>query len=194
MIAHATTRVSILRGTSTNEFGDEVDNDVVAASGIPASRNQISHRAKTESSSSERTVRKLTFRVPRGTNIQPGDRLGDERLGDICLVDSVKIENSYGVAMDLIVKATVVDAVEMPGVPVGTDFNPFTGYKVKRVDGPTDTVLVEHNFGYPHHTSVFVDGIQVAADITPLPNEDQPTSTLIEFEDPQVDIVIVVSL
>ncbi len=74
-----TTTVSILRGTTVNDWGDEVDSDTTVATGIPAS---VMERTLTDidpSSGDPRTARAVVGGVPAGTDVRDGDRLRDER-------------------------------------------------------------------------------------------------------------------
>jgi hypothetical protein len=94
----ATTTVSVLRGTSTDEFNDEVDNDTIAASGIPASIMEQTRRVFTQDSQQPRIIRYITGRVPSTTLVEVGDRVRDE-------------------ATDLVY---AIDAMSQPGSPVHT--------------------------------------------------------------------------
>lgn len=89
MYAHPTTTVSVLRGSTTDDFGDAVAADTVAASGIPAS---ILEQRRTVFVREENRVQQVLYatgRVPGDTDVRPDDRLRDEVSGDTYRVDSV---------------------------------------------------------------------------------------------------------
>lgn len=85
----ATTTVAVLRGTSTNSYGDEVDNGTVAASGIPASIIEQTRFTQDPSSGTPRVIRYVTGRLYNGTDVRAGDQIRDERDSTIYIVDSV---------------------------------------------------------------------------------------------------------
>jgi hypothetical protein len=86
---NATTTITVLRGTETNGYGDEVDNATVAASGIPASIIEQTRFTEDPTSDSGRTVRYVVGRLYHGTDVRPGDRVRDEGDSTIYIVDSV---------------------------------------------------------------------------------------------------------
>ncbi len=87
MNAVATTTVAILRGTSTDDYGDEVDGSTVVASGIPAAIQEQRQTVTTADDPQPRVVRIYTGRVNAGTDIQTGDRIKDETTNAIYIVD-----------------------------------------------------------------------------------------------------------
>lgn len=89
MYAHATTTVSVLRGSTTDAFGDAVAADAVTASGVPASI--LEQRRRTYVAAENRVQQVLYYigRVPGDTDIQLQDRVRDEATGDVYRVDSV---------------------------------------------------------------------------------------------------------
>ncbi|GGW98719.1 hypothetical protein [Streptomyces chartreusis] len=89
MQAIATTKVTILRGTEEDEFGDERDTDTPIATGIPASLVEQTRRVSGRENPTPRTVRYAVARVPAGTDITDNDRVLDERTGDKYIVDAV---------------------------------------------------------------------------------------------------------
>ena len=86
---NATTRVSILRGTTENEYGDPVDNDTPAATGVPASIVEQSREVTDPTTGTPRVVRFLVGRFYPGTDLQPGDRVKDEQDGTVFIVDVI---------------------------------------------------------------------------------------------------------
>jgi hypothetical protein len=89
MQAVATTKVSILRGTTTDAYGDEADVDTPVYTGIPASLVEQSRRVTTRDDPSPRIVRYAVARVPADTDVTDQDRLLDERTGAKYIVDAV---------------------------------------------------------------------------------------------------------
>jgi hypothetical protein len=85
----ATTTITVLRGTSTNGYGDEVDNGTVAASGIPASLIEQTRFTDDPSSDRPRVIRFVIGRVYHGTDVRAGDQIRDEGDATIYIVDSV---------------------------------------------------------------------------------------------------------
>jgi hypothetical protein len=88
MQAVATTRVSILRGTTTDAYGDEQDTDTPIATGIPASLTEQTRRVTTRDDPTPRIVRYAIARVPAATDVTDQDRLKDERTGAIYIVEA----------------------------------------------------------------------------------------------------------
>jgi hypothetical protein len=86
---NATTTVAILRGTSTNAYGDEQDNETVAATGVVASIVEQTRYTEDPSSDRPRVVRYCIGRMYNGTDIRPGDRVRDEGDSTVYIVDSV---------------------------------------------------------------------------------------------------------
>lgn len=101
MLARATTTLSVLRGTSTDGYGDEVDTDTIAATGIPASLVEQTRRVTSRDDPTPRIVRYTVGRVTAGTDITDQDRIRDERTGDTYIVDAVSAMTSAAVAADL---------------------------------------------------------------------------------------------
>lgn len=101
MQAIATTRVAILRGTSTDEYSDEVDNDTVAASGIPASLTEQTRRVTTRDDPTPRIVRYTVARLPAGTDIRDQDRLRDQTTGATYIVDTTSTMTNPALAVDI---------------------------------------------------------------------------------------------
>jgi hypothetical protein len=88
MQAIATTRVSILRGTTTDAYGDEQDTDTTVHTGIPASLVEQSRRVTTRDDPTPRIVRYAVARVPANTDITDQDRVRDERTGAVYIVEA----------------------------------------------------------------------------------------------------------
>ena len=86
MIARANTTVAILRGTTTNAYGDTVDVDTAVATGIQASILERNRRTYLAAEAAYRVIRTYTGRVTAGTDVRKGDRLRDEGNSQVYLV------------------------------------------------------------------------------------------------------------
>jgi Mg-chelatase subunit ChlD len=89
MQAIATTTIAILRGTTTDAYGDERDTDTPVAAGVPASLTEQSRRVTTRDDPTPRIVRYAVARVPARTDVTDQDRVRDERTGAVYIVDAV---------------------------------------------------------------------------------------------------------
>ena len=89
MQAIATTKVTILRGTDTDEFGDERDTSTPIATDIPASVIEQTRRVSGRENATPRIVRYAVARVPARTDITEDDRVLDQRTGAKYIVDAV---------------------------------------------------------------------------------------------------------
>jgi hypothetical protein len=87
----ATTKVSILRGTDTNEFEDEVDdnNVIPAASGVVAAIAERTRRVYLPSEGATRVVRTYSGQIGHEVDIRKGDRLRDENTSVVYLVEEI---------------------------------------------------------------------------------------------------------
>jgi len=97
----ATTRVAVLRGVSTDPFGDEIDADTAVATGIPASLVEMTRMSTTPDDPTPRVVRYTVGRLPSGTDITETDRLRDEVTGRTYIVQSVSRPTGIGIQPDL---------------------------------------------------------------------------------------------
>ncbi|MEU9819210.1 hypothetical protein ACIGG9_16035 [Pseudonocardia alni] len=79
MYAVATCRGSILRGTTTDAYGDESDVATVVATGVLACLREVSSRIFDHATQTPRQVRRTTAQVPSATDIRVGDRFRDDR-------------------------------------------------------------------------------------------------------------------
>lgn len=71
-----------MRGTTYNEWGDEIDDDTVVASAIRVSIIEQTVDAKTEITSVPHSYRFAKMRCTYGTDIRQNDRLLDENTGE----------------------------------------------------------------------------------------------------------------
>lgn len=100
MQAIATTTLAILRGTDTDDYGDEKDTDTPHATGIPASLVEQSRRVTTRDDPTPRIVRYAVARVPASTDITDQDRVRDERTSAIYIVEAVSSMDNPVFAVD----------------------------------------------------------------------------------------------
>lgn len=98
---NATTTATILRGTTTNGYGDEQDNDTVAASGIPCSIIEQTRFTQDKSTDTPRVVRYVTGRMYHGTDVRAGDRIRNERDSVVYIVDSVTSPEHAAIQPDI---------------------------------------------------------------------------------------------
>lgn len=90
MNGRATTRVSIYRGSTTDEYADDVDdNSAPIASGVLASIVEQSRRVFLPVENRMTVVMNATGRVKSGTDITEGDRVKDEKTDRFYYVEGV---------------------------------------------------------------------------------------------------------
>lgn len=89
MIATPTTTVTILGGSSQSDYGDVLDSDEPAGSGIPASIIEGRQVVGTEADDQARIIRYYTGRLPNGTVVDDSNRLRDEQTGETYVIDNV---------------------------------------------------------------------------------------------------------
>lgn len=89
MIAVPTTTVTILGGSGESDYGDVLDSDEPAATGIPASIVEGRQVVATESDPQARVIRYYTGRLPAGTVVDDSNRLRDEVTGETYVIDNV---------------------------------------------------------------------------------------------------------
>lgn len=89
----ATTRAALLRGSSTDGLGDEVDANTTPVAGFEDFPISIIERDGTEfdqASSTWRSIRKLIGRVSASVPVNEGDRIKDLRDGKIYALDNFR--------------------------------------------------------------------------------------------------------
>ena len=89
MNARANTRVSILRGSSTNVQGDEVDGTAAVHTGIPASLIEQTRRTYLPAEGAHRVIRSVSCRLTHGTDVLKGDRIRDEMTNVVYIVEEL---------------------------------------------------------------------------------------------------------
>lgn len=101
MLAVATTTLSVLRGTTTDAYGDEQDTSTVVQTGVRAALTEQARRVTTRDDPTPRIVRYAVGRVTAGTDITDQDRVRDERTGAVYIVEAVSSMANPAVAADI---------------------------------------------------------------------------------------------
>lgn len=101
--------ISVLRGTSTSEFGDSLDNGTVAASGIPAAIVVRSRTIFDPSTQSARIVQQLIGTVGSAVDITDTDQIRDDTHGVTYSVEAVTQPLGIGLTPDLELELRRVD-------------------------------------------------------------------------------------
>lgn len=90
MVAEAAnTTVSILRGESTNEYGDLVDLTEAVYTGVPAILVEDSRQTQDPSTPTPRTIRASELHVPEWVGLLNSDRITDESTGNTYMIIEV---------------------------------------------------------------------------------------------------------
>lgn len=90
----ANTTVTVYRGTTTSDLGDEEDADTPIAIEVPLWIKEMSKTVVRGDGQTPQIVRWYTGRATSGANIQAHDRLLDEKTGRRYLVDSTSPDDS----------------------------------------------------------------------------------------------------
>jgi hypothetical protein len=101
VIAIPTTTVTILGGNTESDYGDVLDSDEPAGSGIPASIIEGRQVVATESDAQARIIRYYTGRLPAGTVVSDTNRLKDERTDEIYVIDNVTVPHNPIIPQDV---------------------------------------------------------------------------------------------
>lgn len=88
----ATTRAALLRGTTTDDLGDEVDTTTIVPGfeDFPVSIIEKDATEFDQASNAWRSVQKLIGRVPANVPVDEGDRIKDLRDGKIYALDNFR--------------------------------------------------------------------------------------------------------
>ena len=90
MVMEATnTTVSILRGETTDEYGDLLDSNDVAYTGVPAILVETGRQTSDPSNPNPRTVRSTMLTVPEWIGLLNSDRIRDDTNGNVYMVIEV---------------------------------------------------------------------------------------------------------
>jgi hypothetical protein len=108
-----TTWVTVLRGTATDTFGDQLDSASEAGGDtltrVRASLIERTRSITTPNSATPRVVRYATARLPVGTSVTEEDRLRDERTGRIYAITAVTQLAAVGFTPELRLDLTLVN-------------------------------------------------------------------------------------
>lgn len=109
----ATTWVTVIRGTETDEFGDLSDTAQEAGTDdqtrIPASLIEATRTVFDPASGTPRVVRYTVGRIKAGVDITEDDRLRDERTGRVYAVTAVTQPAAIGFTPDLRLDLTLIN-------------------------------------------------------------------------------------
>lgn len=84
-----TTTITVLRGSTTDSYGDDVDGTDSVYSKVPAAIGEQSPIIEITPDGTPRTIRRFRTRIPAYVQLQDEDRIKDERTGDIYIIDSI---------------------------------------------------------------------------------------------------------
>lgn len=87
----ATTRVAILRGETTDAFGDPIESDTQVAHGVPASILETGSNARRPVEGRTDNVRAYTMRVHPNVVVRRDDRVRDLSTNVVYTVDEVVV-------------------------------------------------------------------------------------------------------
>lgn len=111
MYAVASCLASILRGTTIDADGDEVDTDTAIATGVPALITEKSRTVYDPSTQERRIIRVSRGAVQSDTDIRDNDRLRDDTNGITYMVQSVTQAGGAGFTNDLVLELKRVTGV-----------------------------------------------------------------------------------
>lgn len=107
----ANTSCTIYRGTTSNQFGDQVDSNTPFMEHLPATLVETGRRTQDPSTPTPRTVREVLLHLPFWTGANEGDRILDERTGDVYMVITVtRPPTIIGAPVDLLLNLKRVTA------------------------------------------------------------------------------------
>jgi hypothetical protein len=79
---------TVLRGTTTNQFGDVIDDNQPLVTGLPIFLAETGHTTQDPSSPTPRTIREIVAQVPQYVGVTLADRIVDESTGDVYIIIS----------------------------------------------------------------------------------------------------------
>jgi hypothetical protein len=104
----ANTTITILRGEGTDAWGDDAEADRPVATGLPAAKMETNRQTERKDTDTPRNVRTYQWRVWRRVDIRDGDRIRDEKDGQVHLVDSVVKPTIVVAAAPIRIKARLI--------------------------------------------------------------------------------------
>lgn len=104
MMELANTRLTIMRGTAANAYGDESDVGTPLYMGVPAAVNESSKTVFDPATQQPRTIRTSTAVVPGWTDVLLSDTLFDENSGSYYMVQDIARQptGATGISPDLL--------------------------------------------------------------------------------------------
>jgi hypothetical protein len=107
----ANTQITVLRGTTVNAFGDEVDSNTPFITDLPATLIETGKTVQDPSTPTPRTIRQISCWVPLWAGVLDTDRIRDQRTGDVYIVISVtKPPTIIGAPVDLVLSLKRISA------------------------------------------------------------------------------------
>ena len=85
----ANTTATVFRGTTSNQFGDEIDSNVPLITNLPVTLIETGKSVQDPSTPTPRTIRQITCIVPEWAGVLNTDRIMDERTQDVYIIISV---------------------------------------------------------------------------------------------------------
>lgn len=95
MIGAANTRASILRGTETDSYGDEVDSNVVVYTDVPMSIIERNRRVYLPAEGATRVIRSYSAQCGYEVDLRKDDRIRDQGTGIVYQV--IEISDPTGI-------------------------------------------------------------------------------------------------
>ncbi|MGH3205108.1 MAG: hypothetical protein ACRDP5_24120 [Streptosporangiaceae bacterium] len=89
MLEICNTTISVLRGTTTDAYGDPADAATPALTGVPAFIGETGRKVEDPGTPTPRTIRQVTGRVPAWAGVKNTDQILDESTGDTYMVMAV---------------------------------------------------------------------------------------------------------
>lgn len=117
----ANTRITIMRGTTANAYGDLSDVGTPIYSGIPAAINESSKIVFDPATQTPRTVRTSKAVVPGWVDVLDSDTLRDESTGNYYMIQDIARQptGATGIAPELLLtlrwRSGVTPSSDQPG-------------------------------------------------------------------------------
>jgi hypothetical protein len=83
--------LTVLRGTSTNAFGDIVDDNTAVYTNVPATLVETTKTVFDGAEQTPRTIRVAYCLVPSYLNVTTSDRIQDQATGQIYIVFGIQV-------------------------------------------------------------------------------------------------------
>ena len=87
--AVANTTISLLRGTTTDAYGDTADAGIPILTAVPASVVETARSVLDPATQTPMTVRSTTCIVPAWTGVLNSDQIKDEATGDLYAIEDI---------------------------------------------------------------------------------------------------------